>query len=279
MSRLCLVCFIGFALLFAMVDSSSAMAQNSRTEDMPDLCYTMDENKDWVSGYEAFSQYYTEEDYFHALEVAHKLEGICNRSPMLNYSIGATYRKLGDYENAAEYFRRATFNAHEFEISPEVLKRIWFDYYEVDNDNRLVSRDELNDVLDELDVTRARVTTLLVAQKENLADEIRRDKILMWSGVGVAGSGVVLMIVGGALLGVTREKEDPISDIACSDSHHCAFKLNQIENAPIVLGVGIGATILGAAFAGFELWNYRHKLSSSVAVDIAPNSITLDMTF
>lgn len=255
-------------------------------------------------------------NYDDALKSFEKLNEMCATVPSLNYSVGLVYQHLNDYDKAKKHIKLAIDNPAEFIVPEENLQTFWFTYYELVHKDDIVFKNEYDaldtkykasqEALDKSNEEVKRLTTEVSETKRFASDEeIKRSEIVMWTGTGIGALGLVTTIVGAVLAG--KGHTDPvIKSITCGlEADQCIFnKEGQLVGSPdqtasleykitsydkpgmVLLGMGIGLTVAGAAMAGIGAYYYLHPsmdvaLSDSVSLswDLNPTNIQLGLTF
>ena len=87
------------SVTFAMTTASAAFAD----------CADMENNSpEWSELSNNLSRSYSDGKYEDALNYGKRLLLICNRSPVVNFTVSEIYRKLGNNEESYTYARRAS---------------------------------------------------------------------------------------------------------------------------------------------------------------------------
>ncbi|MBQ9243050.1 MAG: hypothetical protein IJ165_07460 [Proteobacteria bacterium] len=272
------------SIFLALTVSSNAWADDAAPEaETPEHvndCTTLDTNTTWRAKFAEFTETFKAQDYDKALKITEELQAICADSPVLNYSIGMTYRSMGDNKSALKYLKKATQNTDTFRVDNDLMTRMYYAQYEVENIDKLSNNNDNSEIItcDDIDV-------------ENFQ---KRNKILMWTGVGMMGAGLAML--GG--LGITSDytfvnQSDitPKGDSNCSNKELNGVCYTESNDKPIsakgwaIAGAGIGLAIAGAFLTGFTGYYYTHpdkvKKDEKVSFNynIGPTSVGFGMTF
>ena len=273
---------------------------------------------EWNKYQDEFQSAVDSEKYDEALKAFEKLNKMCETLPSLNYSVGLVYKNLNDYDNAKKHIKLAIDNPSEFIVSEDYIQVFWFAYYELVNKDEIVFKkdyDALDGKLKESQEAlvksnqEVRRLTTEVSETKRFASEteLRRSEIVMWTGTGIGGLGLVMTVVGAALVAKGHTNPD-ITGIYCGGEKYCTFskdgelvqpsledpssasleyKLTSYDKPGMVLlGVGIGMTLAGAAMAGLGAYYYLHPsmdvaLSDSVSLswNVSPTNVQVGLTF
>ena len=266
-----------------------------------DPCLTLNDNELWNTEIVLLTENVKRKDYDAALMNAEKLNQICDRSPIVNYSIGRIYQEKGDEAKTIEYLRRATKHTSEFNVPDSNLGQIFYDLYEAEHpDARPASiearKKEIEQLHADVDAANER-TRLVTAERDAKIEELHqfeketRDNygIGLWTGVGIAGAGVVLAAVGGTMMAVCDEpintkdvkidlddKKVPTGGVTGNVSINPDYSAYMI-----MLGVGAGLAVAGGIVAGIMGYKYTHSKDSdeTLSFGIAPNGAFMNVTF
>jgi hypothetical protein len=254
-------------------------------------CSMLEENVRWNELFTQFNTQYSEGDYAGAIETTKLLQEICSKSPILNFSIAGSYNKLGDNANAKKYIRFALEQTEEFAVSPEVLESMWLMRFEIEACDReeydklaakeAEERQQLEDTTHALMVANEELQKRREVMAGDVSEEHLRNQILMWSGVGVGGAGLIMMITGAALAGIERgEKTVPNDSFESDKSGGVTVKSHHYATWTL-LGIGIGATIAGAAMAGLGAYYYTHPITEDMTMTVAfsPSYLNFGVAF
>lgn len=261
--------------ILALGITGTAHAQNG--------CDDLDGNIRWKQLLQEFSDQFKGGDYNAALKTTEKLQEICTRSPVLNYSIGQTHKELGNLDKAKYYFQKATDNATDFQVRGPILEKLWFERFKAEHPEMLQSQDELTknqQTLEDLNAAleesrKQQAATERISEKYQTS-ELNTYKALMWSGVAVGTAGLAIAITGGTLMAVN--KGDNIDQ-----SRPGQVKIKEMHNVSVgLLSAGIVATVTGAMAAGFGGYLYfenRPKEDETISLQITPTSAVLTYQF
>lgn len=280
--------FCGFALCGALFGSGGAAADEpaGTAVEIPieDTCYSLDRNEDWFRLFAEFSKAFSAKDYDKALSYTGELEQICSRSPVLNYSIANTYLQKGNLDIAKGYIESATLNLKEFSASDEMTQKIWFMRYELENHGKYVALSDLrtreNALQSEIDRVRESVTESMDATKSHYES-------IMWTGTGIGAAGIATLIAGAVVVGVNRELTGKVAldtmDRTSKTLSIVDSNLRIIEAGYALIGVGIGATVAGAAMAGIGGYHCKRladaEKGTAVSFSVSPRSIEFGVVF
>ena len=243
-----------------------------------DGCTTLETNPMWLSKFDEFTKTFKKEDYQKALDITRELQEICADSPLLNYSIGMTYRSMGDETNALKYLKTATRNTEHFKVDQNIIERMYYAQYEVENADKLVSKKKEEEIVTPVDLDLDKVH--------------QRNKILMWTGVGLMGAGLAMF---GGLAHPSSYSYAYKSDFKPTEGD-CDNGYNKLagacykedskhhpsETGWALFGAGIGLAVAGAVMTGFAGYYYTHPAENkkvSFNYNISPTSIGMGMTF
>ncbi len=251
-----------------------------------DDCNNLDDNLQWRQLFQEFSEQFRGEDYQAALKTTEKLQDICDRSPILNYSIAQTYQKLDNRVKSVMYYQKATEYADEFKVKGKVLEMFWYARYEAEHPENIQYQKELADsqqTLETLNValeeSRKQSLAHERASEKYQASELGTYKALMWIGISVGAAGLGMAATGSALMiankGKNIEQNDP--------EHPGKIKVKDIHNVGVgLLSAGVVATITGALAAGFGGVLYsrnRTKEDETVSFQVGPTGAVLTYQF
>ncbi len=272
----------------ALSGDNDAVPLQTESQVISDLCYSLDDNAQWKELFSRFSSAYQDKDYERALSYMRDLQQICDRSPILNYSIGMTYREMGNYPEALTYYRRATGNK-EFNIPIEMQQKFWYAQYEVENAAVICAQSDLDacesekqGYIEQLNSLQNQMTQNQAVYEGNVEAFNKRDKVVMWTGAGLGIAGLGMLAGGAALLAVNQDGVDGISKKTVDKDKEYTVKVKSgYRGGWALLGTGIGITVVGAVMAGIGGYNYTHPVTEGVtaSLGISPNSIDLGLTF
>ena len=104
-------------------------------------CSTMNDDE-WNSLSASMAKAYDQGNYEEALQYGKRLIVICNRSPVVNYTMSEIYRKSGNEEESDKYAKRATEFILEYPVPQALTERIWLRRAE----NELPYKKQLSDL-------------------------------------------------------------------------------------------------------------------------------------
>ena len=255
-------------LLILVFTFGLAFTSNAFADD----CYRLDKIPAWNEGMTALSGQMSKQQWDNALKTAEKLNGICERSPMLNYAMGRIYKEKGDDSKALYYMQRATLYTEEFAVKGKTLEQMWFDRYEAEHpearpeviEQRQTELSDIKKQVDELtkeiialkgDVKSASLDSKLKTIEEYEAERSHYATGL-WTGAAFTGAGVVMAGVGLGL--AIANKDDGIKfDKSKTDEIQPQIK-GEHDIYWTLFGVGAGAAVLGAVVTGIFGYYYTH---------------------
>lgn len=278
--------------------SFTAFALTSATNAFAD-CSTMNDEQ-WIELSGDMASAYDRGDYDEALRIGKQLTLICNRSPIVNFTISEIYRKTGNEVESDKYASRATDYIVEYPVPAALNERIWLRAAEVKLPYKKQAADlqeNLTKVEGELNACNEEKTAL-VDSGTNLNATIQENAIrseyllkesksswgaAMWSGVGITVAGIALTATGAALASSVDKVEksgeatDKKSGYAITKPYIASWAL---------LGAGIAMTVGGTVLTGIAGYNYTHidldndgVKDESVSFNVSPTSISFGMTF
>ena len=294
------------AVFFVLASAQAAFAVPQKTKTAPaaeevpvepvDPCQTLNENATWNTEIVLLTENVKRKDFDAALLNAEKLNEICDRSPIVNYSLGRIYQEKGDEAKAIEYLKRATQNTQEFNIPDSNLQQMWYDRYEAEHPdarpaNIEARQKEIAQLHSDVDAANER-TRLVTAERDAKIDELHQLEreshnnygIGLWTGVGIAGAGVVLAAVGGAMMAVKKDEAVDLGEIDINDNlkPEGSAKVKAANTAyMIMLGAGAGLAVAGSIVAGIMGYKYTHSKdgSETLSFGIAPTGAVVNVTF
>lgn len=282
------------SVTFAMTAASTAFAD----------CADMENNSpEWSDLSTKLTQSYSEGKFEDALNYGKRLLLICNRSPVVNFTVSEIYRKLGNNEESYNYVRRASEFIIDYPVPQQVAERIWMRRAE----DELPYKKQLEELRTQLEtgtgeygsrqqklVNSAYTSEMKLEHEkqrslERLNDELSFVRTTKWIGAGAAIGGVVLAGAGAGLLAYNYGK--------ASDNYGSSWKNFDDKDAMVhgsiaMLAGGLGLGIAGTAVAIVSYVkemkleyisesenNAQAAEPVAVKFDVAPNSIVFGMTF
>ena len=215
------------------VISFSAFALTLATNAFAD-CSTMNDDE-WTGLSSQMASAYDKGDYEEALKIGKQLTLICNRSPIVNFTMSEIYRRSGNEEESDKYADLATQYILDYPVPQALNESIWMRAAE----SKLPYKRQLSDlqgrmtkIAVDLKTCNDEKTVLAnndAAYKENAlrneyeqreaeSNELKESKrnwgAAMWSGVGVATAGIALTVTGAILANSIDivEKVDRLAD-------------------------------------------------------------------
>lgn len=239
-----------------------------------DNCKNLEKDKMWTEGFKKLNELITDQNWSEALDEAHKLYAYCDRSPLINFYLGHIYQEMGNEKNALNYLRKATDNTDEFAVTGPVLERIWYERYEAEHpdarpENIAKMKEALKNVSAEKMQSEFDSALSLEKVRSNYAAGL-------WTGVGLAGAGLVL---GGVGAGMYFSNRDPAMDWD-SEKARASVKEGYYIGVGLI-GAGIGLTVAGAIVAGVMGHHYAQLTAEekTVSLSISPTSVSFSMQF
>ncbi len=282
------------SVTFAMTTASAAFAD----------CADMENNSpEWSELSANLSKSYSEGKYEDAVNYGKRLLLICNRSPVVNFTVSEAYRKLGNNEESYTYARRASEFIIDYPVPQQLAERIWMRRAE----DELPYKKQLEDLKNQLEmgtgeygtrqqqlVNNAYTSEMLLEREkqrsiDRLNDEIKIVNTTKWIGAGAAIAGLALAGAGAGLLGANYGK--------ASDNYKYDWKKFDGHDAKVHGGIAMLAGGLGLGIAGtavavvsfvkeIKLNSVREADNSTpvappvaISFDVAPDSIVFGMTF
>ena len=260
LSVLCVLCFPLFL--------SSAYA---------DSCNDLDSNKAWVTNLKLMEQAIQYNDYDTAMSHAKILQGICDRSPVLNYVIAKIYHQRNDKEKELIYLQLAARNTNEFKLDVDFLDRVWTDKFiavHPDSDPQRVEelKHELEATKRELEEMKNKHQTKSEFESFG-SNDLSLYKGLLWTSVGVSVAGLVLTSVGGAYIAKYKSK----SVVAKGEDQVAAN--GQYVAGWGMLGAGIATTLLGVTGMGIFGYKTTHTNDTGLSLIFSPDYAGIHVTF
>ena len=276
-------------------------------------CDEMENQSDeWTELSMQMASAYEQNNLDEALTAAKRLTLICNRSPVVNYTMSEIYRKMGDEQESYNYVKRATEYMLDYPVPQALTEKIWmrraeFDLpykkqleelqYQLDTGTGEVgSRIKQTD--DELAGVNAQLATLQDANLELLQSQMDLLYTTKWIGAGTAIGGLVLASIGAGVLGASYSK--------ASDKYGQNWKDFDKKDALVHGGIATLATGIGLGLAGTAVALFSHikliklkaananildtgaesdnsEVTAASGVDVnlgvSLNSLVLDLTF
>ena len=255
---------------------------------------------------------YDRGEYDVALEAGKRLTLICNRSPVVNYTMSEIYRKTGKEAESGTYVRRATEYLTEYPVPQALAEKIWYRRAEFDTpykkqaealSEELASLKSASEVQNQVFVEQ--MTASLAEKESELEKAYRvtesRFRVIEWTGTGVALVGLAAIIGGSAMVAVYHDE--------ASDNWKKLGNVNLLSTGAESLAAGyrktfndangnvkVGAGILtGGAVAGligtfFAIYGYlkaeevlmmrsRGESLARVGIGVSPTSLSMTLDF
>lgn len=203
---------------------------------------------------------YDQNNLDEALTAAKRLSLICNRSPIVNYTMSEIYRKTDNEQESYNHVKRATEYMLEYPVPQALTEKIWmrraeFDlpykkqladlknqletgtgeygsrYKQTENDLTLVSRELLN---------------LESQNQELLKSQLKTLNTTKWIGAGTALGGLVMAAAGAGLLGTYYSKASDQYGVKWNEFDK---KDAMVHGGIVLVAGGIGLGLAGSAVA------------------------------
>ena len=265
---------------------ATAFAQDDNWPDtIEDACYSLAQNETWSTLFSEFADAFSRQDYPTALEKTASLREICERSPILNFSIAQTYYQMGDKETALKYIHEATNYTREFSVTDEIAVRMWDFRHDLEHADEIAAKDnELKKTQNALEASDLRVKELgdeiekLRAQNNDSIELSRKNAKKIWlSGAVVGGVGVAMLACSAGILAYAYGDATPVKLIEKNDGKTKAEIKWPITAGWSLFGIGLGMTAAGAVMAGIGGYQYTH-LDDNVTLSMAMSPLSLDLT-
>jgi len=278
------------SVAFAMTTASAALAD----------CSDMENNSsEWNDLSTKLSKSYSQGKYEDALNYGKRLLIICNRSPIVNFTVSEIYRKLGNNEESYNYARRASDYIIDYPVPQQLAERIWMRRAE----DELPYKKQLEELKQQLETgtgeygakqhqlaESASTSGMLLEREkqrslERLNDELKFIRTTKWIGAGAAFGGVVFTGIGAGLLGASYGKA---KDEYKENRKNYDKKDAKVHAGIALLASGLGLGVAGASVAIVSLVKQirlesanEEEVSAPVSFqfDVAPDSIAFGMTF
>ncbi len=245
-----------------------------------DDCQRIGSNPSWKSGMAKLSEQTNQKQWNDALKTAENLSAICDRMPVLNYVMGRIYKEKGNDSKALYYYQRATLFTEEFAVNGKQLEQMWFDRYEAEHPDARpeaieAMKNENAELKERLKKTQDKAVDARFGEQADLMVEKSRYGAGLWTGVAVAGIGLVLTGVGAGLIVANSDdtiefEKETVKDAEGHETYYIKPQTKGQNNAYWgMLGAGIAATVVGVTLTGIFGYWYSH---TSVEVDDSPIS-------
>ncbi len=248
---------------------------------------------EWASLSSEMTQNYEAGNYDEALNYGKRLMIICDRSPIVNYTMSKIHAQLGNDAESINYIRRATEFANEYSLPQPILEKIWMGRAE----QELPYKRQLAECKSNLEYQKTAFEETIVSESEantaslRAALELKNQEIIsgyktnMIIGASIAGVGAAMLAVGAPLLAVYHGKA---SDEWDGNYEVKTTKFNEYNEKAFsgfaLLGLGIGAGIAGTIMAIYnkvKLDDAREQMESekSLSFHVSPTYVGVDLTF
>ncbi len=255
-------CLYVFVCIWGGMWSSLAFADN---------CEKLDKNKTWVAEFAQLKEDYQNENWGSALNHAQKLEKICEKSPILNYTIAHIYQGQGDEEKYLFYLQKSTQSTEQFSVNKDMLDKMWSEKYIAVHPE--AAPENIKALNDKLEAVTAELERQKQYTNDNHLGQIGDYKTPMWIGIGIGIGGIVMEGVGAALIATTEpvnfKRDTP--KYTENTSHVFGWTL---------VGIGTALTVTGAILAGIYGYKYtRAKDNLAVAFVFSPANTSITIQF
>ncbi len=251
-----------------------------------------------------------------ALGYGKRLTLICNRSPIVNFTMSEIYRKMNNETESYNYVKRATEYMQDFPVPQALTERIWMRRAELE----LPYKKQLEDLQNQLATGTGEIgskqqqlqnhlyTTEMKLERakqrrlEMLNSQLNILNTTKWIGAGTAIGGLVIAGVGAGLLGYAYpEARNKYDDAKNAEGTLKDFdkKDKLVHGGMIFLAGGLGLGIAGTAVALYSFIKENHIRDTNKDVfedtaeeviapptarvefnfDVSPNSVAFGMTF
>lgn len=285
--------------LFALTVASFAYANCD--EDMG--------SKDWNDLSAKMAKAYDKGEYDEALNYGKRLTLICNRSPVVNFTMSEIYRNLENEQESYNYAKRATEYIQDYPVPLILAEKMWMRRAELE----LPYKKQLEDLQNQLATGTGEHGSKAVALQTNLystemklererqkqlelyEDKISRLQEVKWIGGGIAIGGLVIAGVGAGILGANYSKaKDQFKQSWVNFDEKDAMVHGGIATLATGLGMGLaGSAVAIYAFlkqrdAQHKYDNYLNRVSEESGnnptayqfnFDVSPSSVAFGMTF
>jgi hypothetical protein len=235
-----------------------------------------------------------------ALNNGKRMNIICDRSPVVNFTMSEIYRRMGNNAEAANYAKKSTTYIADYPVPQALAERIWMRRaeYELPYKQEL---DELKAKTADYDTIKADYEARVQAEKESairtrLMGKSTKDNWwgAMWAGVGIMGAGVVMTIAGGVL----AARVDKVDYKTPDDSKNSGFRVRPSYIAGwTLIGLGIASTVGGTILTGIAGYRYtnfeerqkhieaeinesmKQESENTISFQVSPTSVAFGMTF
>lgn len=265
-------------------------------------------NATWNELSVAMAQAYDNGNYDEALENGKRLTLICNRSPIVNFTMSEIYRHLENEQESYNYAKRATEYLQDYPVPLVLAERMWMRRAE----NELPYKKQLEDLQNQLATgtgeygsQQTELQTNLYTSEMKLEHERQRQLELYheelktinttkWIGGGTAIGGLVVAAVGAGLMGKYYTE--------ASDQYRTDWKAFDNKDSKVHAGIalvagGVGLGLAGSAVAIYAFLKenrlqskydaYMNRISEdsngtqavSLTFDVSPNAVAFGMTF
>ena len=252
---------------------------------------------------------YEQDNLEEALTAAKKLTLICNRSPVVNFTMSEIYRKMGNEADSYSYVKRATEYMLDYPVPQALTERIWLRRAEFD----LPYKKQLEDLQNQLDtgtgeigsrikqtdselaIVNTELQNLEARNAELLKTQMRTLNTTKWIGAGTAIGGAVIACIGAGVLGANYSKA---SDKYGKNWNDFDKKDAMVHGGITALAGGLGLGLAGTAVALYayiksvklasanaEILNDSNDSAGTQAntidyrIGVSPNAVVFDLSF
>ncbi len=241
-----------------------------------DSCDKIGTNATWSQNLKLANDALNAKDYNKALEISRELYEICPRAPYLNFIIGKSLMETGERTKGVMYLQKASDYTSQFVVDPELQRVIWYERYEAEHPERKESAlNSLNDMNKQLQEENAKILQENIDLKDK--DQLKNN-IVMWTGVGIGGAGIIMTGIG-AWLGFDKDTYYKVDN---KKDENGKYRIrSKYVGGWAVFGAGLAMMAAGGAMTGIGAYYYlrNKKDKSPIDFSMSPTSIDLKFTF
>ncbi len=261
--------------IFKYIGISFAMLPLFSVQAFAEDCSNLAGNSEWNTGLNAISSFYSSGAYENVIDTGMKLTKICSKSPMLHYFMAKAYHEKGDSQKELYFLQQATRNSQYMEVQADDLEKMWKDRIYLETPE--VSPKAVEDLKKENEKLKSQMLSSNINAINDTTASIQHYKALMWTGVGVSGAGLAMIITGASLVATQKDKGIEFDD----DKKPTKVRAKGAYVAGwTTLGVGIASTVVGGAFSGISgYYLSKAKKEDMVSFDVSPVSASMTIQF
>lgn len=232
-----------------------------------DGCENLDQNPEWQNGFDQLILEFQSENWKEAIRISRQLEGICEFSPALNYTIARIHKNRNDNEKYLFYLQKATQNTERFAVDKNLLDKMWSEKY-------IVAHPEASP--ESIESYKQQIESLQHANADK-SEEMKVYKSVMWAGTGI-GIGGLAVAGAGLAMALTSEPAEFYSGHGNAPDQ---YEESLVHSAGWALvGVGGAMTVIGAVLAGVYGYKYKHFFdNNTVSVQLSGYHNTFSIHF